>query len=369
MKRQLKNLWNSGDRLLLLLFVLLVGWGLLMIRSATLGTRFSPMAGKQALWAFLGVGIFLLGLIIPYETWLEYAYLIYGATIISLVAVLLIGHRVAGARSWITLGPVGFQPSEFAKVAAILACAAYLKGASGKRAGVREAFIMALMVCLPAALTFLQPDFGTTVTFLPILIVPFFLSDVKLSTLLKWALAGLCLMLVVFAIGWFSFFKPYQKDRIITFVNPTFDPRGAGYQLRQSTIAVGSGEITGKGLYSGTQNRLSFLPAPHTDFIFGVIAEETGFVGSLSLLTVFLLLLSRFLKAARLSRDAEGRFIAVAALSLILCHVVVNVGMVLGLLPTTGIPLPFISYGGSFLIAMSFLTGLVGNVYARRFVQ
>jgi len=369
MKRQLQSLWTNGDHSMSFLFLILVGWGLLMIRSATLGTRFSPMAGKQALWAVLSTGIYLLALIIPYETWLEYAYLIYGASVVSLVFVLLIGHRVAGARSWITLGPVGFQPSEFAKVAAIMACAAYLKSVSGRRAGLREAFIMALMVCVPAALTFLQPDLGTTATFLPILLVPFYLSKAKLSTLLKWAFAGLCLLLVMFAIGWFSFFKPYQKDRILTFMNPSFDPRGAGYQLQQSTIAVGSGEITGKGLYSGTQNRLSFLPAAHTDFIFSVIAEETGFVGSLSLLTIFLLLLSRFLNAARLSRDAEGRFIAVAALSLILCHLLINVGMVLGLLPTTGIPLPFISYGGSFLLSMSFLTGLVGNVYARRFVE
>lgn len=228
---------------------------------------------------------------------------------------------------------------------------------------------MSMLVGLPAALTFLQPDFGTATTFLPIAIAGFYLSDLPLSRLLKWSAIAFIVVVVLFIIGWFTFFKVYQKERLITFVNPSSDARGAGYQVKQAEIAVGSGKLTGKGLYSGSQNRLNFLPAPHTDFIFGVLAEETGFVGSIAVLGAFLFLLSRFLAASRVARDLEGRFIAIALFSLVLYHVIVNIGMVIGLLPTTGIPLPFLSYGGSFLVSMCLLAGLAGNVYARRFVQ
>jgi len=369
MRNALRNFLLYGDHLAILLYLGLLVTGNIMIRSATFGTKYAPLASRQMIWTGLAVGLFFLAVLIPYEIWLEYSYFIYIASIASLLAVLVIGHAVAGSRSWLYIGPLGFQPSEFAKVAAARASAAYIKGLPDKNVGVREMLVLAAIIGLPAALTFLQPDFGTATTFLPLGAAAFYFSKMPLTRILKWMGAGTVLLLVLFAIGWFTFFKPYQKERVLTFLNPSLDPRGAGYQVNQARIAVGSGELTGEGLYSGTQNRLNFLPAPHTDFIFGVVAEETGFLGSVAVLLAFFGLLSRFVVTIRDARDAEGRFLVLAALAVILYHVIINVGMVIGLLPTTGIPLPFLSYGGSFLMSMSLFVGLAVNVRTRRFAQ
>ena len=355
------------DRAAVFLYAALVAFGLLMIRSATFGTRFEGLADRQLIYAVVAAVLFVLAVAIPYEIILEYGYVLYGLALVALVVVLVAGRAVAGSRSWLYFGPIGFQPSELAKVAAVLGGGAYIKGLAQRRAGLRESAAVAAFAVVPAVLTMMQPDFGTDTTFLPIAAAALYLSDVPLERILKWTGLAAAAFLVLFALGWLTFFKPYQKDRILTFINPGLDPRGAGYQVNQARIAVGSGEVTGKGLYSGTQNRLNFLPAPHTDFIYGVIAEETGFIGSMGVLLGFLALLARFLSAVRQARDPEGRYLALAAFAVVLYHVLINVGMVLGLLPTTGIPLPFLSYGGSFLMTMSLMTGLAVNVHLRRF--
>lgn len=369
MREQVKYWLLYGDHITALLFGALVLAGNVMVRSATFGTKFAPYAQKMILWDMLALLVFLAAALIPYEIWIEYSYLLYGICVLVLVAVFVVGHTVSGSKSWIVLGPVGFQPSELAKAAAALAVAAYIKDLTHKSLGTREVSVALAIIAVPMVLTLLQPDFGTATTFLPLAAAVFYLSDLPLQRILKWAGIGLCGAFVLFALGWFTFFKPYQKERVLTFINPTSDLRGAGYQVHQARIAVGSGEVTGKGLFSGTQNRLNFLPAPHTDFIFGVISEETGFIGSVTVLALFLALLSRFLSTALVARDAEGRFLAVCAFALLLYHLVVNVGMVLGLMPTTGIPLPFLSYGGSSLIGVSLFTGLAANVRNRRYAQ
>jgi len=339
-----------------------------MVRSATFGTKFEGLASRQTTWCFVAAVVYLVAALVPYDIWLEYSYIFYGLCVVVLLAVMIFGHSVAGSRSWLILGPVGFQPSELAKVAAALAGAGYIKDLSLKIIGPKEFAILAGIVALPMLLTLLQPDFGTATTFLPILLVAFFLSRLSLGQILKWAGMALAGVVALSVLGWFTFFKPYQKERILTYVNPSAHTRGAGYQVHQARIAVGSGELTGKGLYSGTQNRLNFLPAPHTDFVFGVISEETGFLGAISLLVVYLALLSRLLSTLLLARDQEGRYLVCSAFAVLLYHIVINVGMVIGLVPTTGIPLPFLSYGGSSLMGLTLFVGLAANVRTHRFV-
>ncbi len=369
MKAQLKAYFLYGDHVTTALLLAFLVAGALMVNSATFGTKFVALAPRQMAWCFVAAGVYLLATLIPYDIWLEYSYVLYGFCLLLLLGVLIFGHAVAGSRSWIVLGPVGFQPSELAKVAAALAGAGYIRDLSHKVIGVKEFFVLSGIIGLPAFLTLVEPDFGTSTTFLPMILAAFYLSRLELSQILKWAGAAAVALALLLVLGWFTFFKPYQKERILTFVNPSTETRGAGYQVHQARIAVGSGETTGKGLYSGTQNRLNFLPAPHTDFIFGVICEETGFLGSMLMLGLFLALLSRFLSTILMARDVEGRYLVLCAFAILLYHLTINVGMVLGLVPTVGIPLPFLSYGGSSLIGLTLLVGLAANVRGHRFVQ
>lgn len=368
MKEAIKGFMAYGDHLTTFLFFGLLVAGAVMVRSATFGTRFEGLASRQAAWCIVAAAVYLVAVLVPYDIWLEYSYIFYGLCVVVLLGVMIFGHSVAGSRSWLILGPVGFQPSELAKAAAALAGAGYLKDLSNKTIGAREFSVLAAIVALPMMLTLLQPDFGTATTFLPLILVAFLLSQLSLGQILKWSGIALVGLLALSVMGWFTFFKPYQKERILTYVNPSAHTRGAGYQVHQARIAVGSGELTGKGLYSGTQNRLNFLPAPHTDFVFGVISEETGFLGAISLLVVYLALLSRLLSTLLLARDQEGRFLVCCAFSVILYHIFINVGMVIGLVPTTGIPLPFLSYGGSSLMGLTLLVGFAANVRTHRFV-
>lgn len=350
---------------LLVLFLVLAG--VVMVGSATGGTKFAGLGDRQMFYGLAAAALLAVTLAVPYEVWLEYAYLLYGAVLLVLVTLPILGHTVAGSRSWFHLGPASFQPSELAKAFTALALAAWIRELETRAMERKDFAVLLLMAGTPMVLTAAQPDFGTATTFLPLFGAVFYLSAIPLTKILRWGAVGLAALALFFALGWFTFFKPYQKERILTFLDPGHDPRGAGYQVMQARIAVGSGELTGKGLGSGTQNRLKFLPAPHTDFVFGVVAEETGFLGSLIFLGAFLALLLRLAGTIGLAKDPAGSFLAAAACFLLLYHLLINVGMVLGLLPATGIPLPFLSFGGSALLAMTFLTGLALNVRARRF--
>jgi rod shape determining protein RodA len=368
MREKIQSYWTYGDHLSALLYLAMLALAAVMVRSATVGMRFDP--NRQILVEVVALAAFAFALLLPYEIWIEYSYVLYALCLLCLILVLIpgVGKTVAGSRSWLVLGPLGFQPSEVAKVAAALAGAGYVKDLSGREIGLKELCVLFGIFALPMALTAFQPDFGTATAFLPLFAAAFFLSSLPLSKILKWTAIALVGVFVLFVIGWFTYFKPYQKERVLTFLDPSLDPRGAGYQVNQARIAVGSGEVAGKGLFSGTQNRLNFLPAPHTDFIFGVVSEELGFVGSVSVLAAFLVLLWRMVGTVGTARNPEGKFLVTCAFAVLTYHVIVNVGMVIGLLPTTGIPLPFLSYGGSFLICASLLLALALNVHSRRFV-
>lgn len=294
--------------------------------------------------------------------------LIYGAGLALLVLVRLVGRRVAGTQGWITVGAFSLQPAELAKVALIIALAGYL----GESRPVRRPADLLLPVglgLLYMLLVLLQPDLGTAVVFGVILMGMLFVAQVPLRYL-AWmgaaAVAATLAAVLVTWMGWAEVIKPHQFQRIAVFVQPEAYGRGAGWNVVQSVIAVGSGRLFGRGLFSGPQTQLAFLPARHTDFIFSAVAEELGFLGAGAVLAAFYLLFQRALMAARLARDRAGGLLVAGIVVHLGFHVVVNVGMTVGLLPVMGIPLPFLSYGGTSLVASLAGIGLVLNVAARR---
>ena len=339
--------------------------GMTAIASAT-----SQQPARAGLWrtqlAWLGIAALAAVVVIAvdYHVWAEFSLSLHGVAVALLIAVLLFGKEVGGNRSWLAVGPVTFQPSEFAKWTTCLAIAAFL----AKRVHDRIRFVQALqlgaIIGVPMLLIAKQPDFGTALTFVPIALAAVLLGG------LRWRVVALaiCVVALLTPVGW-RHLKPYQKERILTVVDPGRDPSGIGYQVRQSKIAVGSGRLTGKGLFKGTQTRLNFLPAQHTDFVLAVIAEELGFIGAAGVLALFYYLLYRGLLAARSSQDRLGTYLSLLAVSWLTGQAAINIGMVLGLMPTIGVPLPFLSYGGTALISVMCGIGLIANVRGRRFVN
>ncbi len=256
------------------------------------------------------------------------------------------------------------QPSEFAKWTTCLVLAVYLSRRVRGSMGLRQLLEMSVLVAAPVALIVLQPDMGTALIFLPIFLAALLIGGVRWKIIVGVLVVGLLLT----PVAWTQL-KDYQKERILTVFDPERDPRGVGYQARQSKIAIGSGGLTGKGLFRGTQSQLNFLPAQHTDFILAVFAEETGFIGAAALLGLFYYLLWRGIVAARSAQDRLGTYLCLLVVAWIIGQMAINVGMVLGRLPTIGVPLPFLSYGGSALVAAVCGIALVVNVRTRRFVN
>lgn len=339
--------------------------GLMMIYSTGYGSAAHDLFRRQCVWLLLGVALLVAIAIVDYHTWAEFAPLLYGLTVAVLALTPFVARTISGARSWLEIGSLRMQPSEVAKVTALLAAAAYL--ARRKSQGLR--FVhqvgLAVIVGLPVGLTLLQPDLGTAVTYLPLLAVLVWLSGVRIRTLVILALLAVLALPVV----WTKFLLDHQRERVLTFLDPSRDPQGSGYQAMQSRIAVGSGGLLGKGLFSGTQSQLQFLPEQHTDFIFAVLSEERGFAGSFAVLTLYFLLIARLIHAARTARDRLGIYLCMGAAGMIGAQVFANIGVVIGVLPTAGVPLPLMSYGGSSLIATLCILGLVINVHWRRFVN
>src|SRR5262245_7681120 len=335
------------------------------IASATI-----EQPGRTGLWktqlAWLGIASLAAVVVIAvdYHIWAEFALSLHAAAIALLFAVLLFGKEVGGNRSWLAVGPVTFQPSEFAKWTTCLAVAAFLSKRVHDRLRFVQGLQLAAIIGVPMLLIAKQPDFGTALTFVPIGLAAVLLGGLRWRVV---AIAAIAVALLA-PVGW-RHLKPYQKERILTVVHPDRDPSGVGYQVRQSKIAVGSGQLTGKGLFKGTQTRLNFLPAQHTDFVLAVIAEELGFIGAAGVLAVFYYLLYRGLLAARSSQDRLGTYLSLLVVAWLTGQAAINIGMVLGLMPTIGVPLPFLSYGGTALISVTCGVGLIANVRGRRFVN
>jgi rod shape determining protein RodA len=352
----------------LLGFVLLLSLiSVLEIKSATLHTKFHGFDHKQI--GFLAIGIVLMFLIslIDYHRLLDTVHWAYGIGILSLIAVAAFGTKVLGGKRWISFHGAHFQPSEWIKLILIVAVARFFWGLAGRELTWTEIGKVSAMVFIPMAFVLKQPDLGTSLTYLPILICGLFLGGIRFKQV---AIILLALVLLG-GIAWKSgkHLKPYQQARINAFINPDSDPRGSGYQIRQSLIAVGAGGIWGKGTNKGTQTQGDFLPIPYTDFIFAAFCEEHGFVGAVGVLLLYFLILMRLIQNAQTASDLPGSFIIMGVVAVIVFQIAVNVGMVVGLMPVTGIPLPLLSYGGSSVLFTFLALGIVMNVRMRRFVN
>jgi rod shape determining protein RodA len=260
-----------------------------------------------------------------------------------------------------------FQPSEWVKLILILIVARYFANLGGRSLTWRDIFKAFALVGIPMMLVLIQPDLGTALTYIPVLIAGMFLGGINIRQALILGTAGAVLIVGVWTSG--KILKPYQKARLTSFINPDNDPKGSGYQIRQSLIAVGSGGIWGKGAEKGTQTQGDFLPIPHADFIFAAFSEEHGFVGAIFVLLLYFFVLMRLIQNAQTAADLPGSFLVMGVAAVLIFQIAVNVGMVLGLMPVTGIPLPLMSYGGSSVLFTFLALGMVMNVRMSRFVN
>jgi rod shape determining protein RodA len=339
--------------------------GLLFIRSATLhdGPEASREVTRQAIYAVLGIALMIAFAFLDYHAWQRFAVPIYVVNLLLLGFIIVKGHSALGAQRWISLGPLGtFQPSETAKFALAIAIAALL--CRGTYTRLFEMWKPLAAVGVPAILILRQPDLGTTLVILAILTSQLFFGLPKL-----WHFG--VYMGAVFAaagvtVGTNKILKPFQRDRLLVFLNPKADPQGAGYNLNQSKIAVGSGEWFGKGLFHGTQTQLNFVPEHSRDFIFTVVGEETGYIGALVLLTLYAVIIANGMRSVMLARDRFGVLLGVGLVTMIAFHIVINVGMTIGIMPITGIPLPFMSYGGSAILTDYAAIGVLVNIAFER---
>jgi len=352
----------------LLVLVLLVSTvSVLEIYSATLHTRYVGFHTKQVWYILGGLVAMIIIAKVDYHRLLDWVPWAYGFSVISLLAVRVIGHKEMGARRWIKMGPIHFQPSEWVKLVLILAMARYVANLGARGFTWKEIFKGFALVGVPMLLVLAQPDMGTALTYSPVLIAGLFIGGINVRQA-----AILCTAFLVLAFGaWHSgkVLKPYQKARLTSFINPGDDPKGSGYQILQAKIAVGAGGIWGKGAEKGTQTQGAFIPIPHADFIFAAFSEEHGFVGALFVLLLYFFILMRLIQNAQTAADLPGSLIIMGIVAVLTFQIAVNVGMVIGFMPVTGIPLPLMSYGGSSVLFTFLALGVAMNVRMRRFVN
>jgi rod shape determining protein RodA len=359
--------FRDFDWTLLAMVLLLCAVSVFEIYSATLHTKYSGYHNKQLFWIAAGLAAMFILAKIDYHWLLDWVSWAYGLCLVALVAVLAVGVPVLHARRWIRIGPMHFQPSEWVKLVLILAVARYFANLGGRRLTWPDIFKAFALVAVPMLLVLKQPDLGTALTYAPILVTGLFLGGINLRQSL--VLLVTCTVLVVGVWSSGKMLKPYQKARLSSFLNPDSDPKGTGYQLRQSLIAVGSGGVWGKGAAKGTQTQGDFLPIPHADFIFAAFGEEHGFVGAILVLLLYFFILMRLIQNAQTAADLSGSLIIMGVVAVLTFQIAVNVGMVIGFMPVTGIPLPLMSYGGSSVLFSFLSLGVAMNVRMRRFVN
>lgn len=316
---------------------------------------------KHFFWVFVGMMVLFAIPFLGYRTFLGISYLLYVVSILLLVAVMFFGEERLGAQRWLDIGPLAIQPSEFAKLCTILAVANFLGSHHSWEKKKRVVLSALAMALVPYFLILKQPDLGSASMILPMIFVLLFIWGISWKFL---ALGGLTAGIAA-PILW-EFLKPYQKKRILVFLNPNLDPLGAGYTAVQSKIAVGSGGLLGKGYLAGTQSQLQFVPEHHTDFIFCVLGEEWGFAGALLLLSLYGLLFHSAFQVMENTTDIKAKLLVAGVVSVIFTQMFVNIGMTFGLLPITGITLPLVSYGGSSFVATAIALGLILSVYKER---
>jgi len=362
LREKLDRLTENLDFTLLFAVVFLCFYGLLILYSST---RLAVTTGGdpyffvklQSLRILTGFLFLTIIIFIDYHNLERYSQLIYFGAIVLLAMVIISGRLTYGARRWLVIGSFDFQPSEFAKIALIIFLADFLSKNKLKFDNFFYYLLPFIYTGLLILLVFMQPDLGTSLVYLAILIIMLFVAGIKIKFLVFTFLAGISSIPVIWI-----FLKDYQKNRLILFLNPNLDPLGGGYNVIQSRIAIGSGGFLGNGIFSGLQSQLNFLPAQHTDFIFSVVGEELGFVGTTLLLGLYAIILWRGVKIALEARDLLGSLLATGVVSFLFFHIIVNIGMAMGMLPATGLPLPFLSYGGTFMISNLIVIGILLNV-------
>lgn len=353
------------DWLMIALVAAICALGVLQIFSATYDTHYSDAWWKQVIWIAAGFIAMWIATLIDYHTLLGQVPALYVLSILTLAATYLLGMTAFGSRRWIGTPTYHIQVSEFVKIVMVLLVARYLTELKSEQLQLSDLLKLGGLIGLPMVFVMLQPDLGTALTFIPILLVGVFLAGFRW----QYAVALLAIVAIVAPAAYFFVLKDYQKARLISFIDPSQDPKGSGYQVIQSKIAVGSGALWGRGVTKGTQTQGRFLPVPHKDFIFSAFAEEHGFVGVIVALGMYFVLLMQIVENGQTAPDRAGTYVCMGIAAVLLFHVLVNVGMVVGRMPVTGIPLPLMSSGGSNIVAVFVMLGLVNNVRLRRFVN
>ena len=351
---------------LLIIALTLIGIGIFNLISATgVQDKSLGLYKNQLLWCGLGLALTALILLPHYSIFSRLAYVIYFANLLLLVGVLVLGKSSLGAKRWLGIGAFRIQPSEFMKLSLVICLAKYFEtDRTVGGYGFKDLLLPGLLVMIPAGLIMMQPDLGTALTILATFVTMMLFMRVRPRTLV---IIGICFAVALPTIYKFGL-KPYQRQRIISFLDPMADPKGSGYNSIQSMIAVGSGQLLGKGYKKGTQSQLKFLPEHHTDFIFSVFSEEHGFVGCAIVLALYLGLLLNGLSVAYQSHDKFGLLLALGIVTVFFWHIFVNMGMVMGLLPIVGVPLPFLSYGGSSLVTSILGIAILTNIANKKFM-
>lgn len=334
----------------------ILGWFELNFRSAA--------CFKQALYLFVGLLVMAIGMSVPSQVFHRYSFVVYGVAVLLLVLVAGFGVVVNGSRRWLDLGAMKLQPAEFMKLGLIVALARVLSKSlpkNGSSYSLKELLIPGVLILLPMGLIMEQPDLGTALSLAAVGIAQILFVGVRPKVLI-----GVVVAVCALAYPAWTSLHDYQQRRIMVLLDPEADPQGSGYHITQSKIAVGSGELFGKGFQKGTQTQLEFLPEHTTDFVFSVLAEEWGFVGCTLMIGIFFCLIACMLRVAHRSRDMFACLLVIGITAQIFAHIVINIGMVIGLLPVVGIPLPLVSYGGSSLLSLLFGLGIVQGVSMRR---
>ncbi len=354
---------NNIDWGLLTTTLAIMAIGLLCVYSAVRVSQISIFF-KQLMWICAGTVIMIIAFAVDYRVHMRLAWPLYSMMVLGLLLVLVIGREIGGARRWISIGPLGLQPSELAKIIIIIWMAYwgekknYFEGY-----GMKELLLPAFFIFVPVGLILAEPDLGTSGIVGLIALIMLLLLGIKRSTFITLSV----LFISILPFGWLAL-RDYQRNRIFTFLDPSRDPLGSGYHATQSKIAVGSGGLWGKGFLEGTQTQLSFLPEHHTDFIFSVVAEEWGFAGSALLIFLYIVLVTKIIQIGYKAKDRFGAMLCFGIAGYFTLHIFINISMAVGIFPVVGVPLPFVSYGGSFMFINLICIGLVLNVSWRRFI-
>ncbi|MCB0357015.1 MAG: rod shape-determining protein RodA [Bdellovibrionales bacterium] len=363
-----RNIFHKLDSNFIFVILALNVIGLINLYSATHSVNVTyneRLFVQQLVWLTGGWLLFFFVSLIDYEFWKRISFVFYFFNILLLILVMFFGKSVYGSQRWLDLGFFRYQPSETVKLAVILMMAKYLSEKSAmKGLGYRDLLVPALITGVPFVLTVKQPDLGTA------LLMTFISASMIIFVRVKRSILILVAIITLFAspIAWNFGLKEYQRNRVLTFLSPGRDPRGTGYNSIQSKIAVGSGRILGKGFRKGTQSQLEFIPERHSDFIFSVLSEEHGFIGSVTTLSLFLILYIMSINIAAGARDKFGTLMVVGIIASMFWHMFINIGMVIGILPIVGVPLPLLSYGGSSMLTTMFGLGLISAVAYRKYL-